>query len=115
MNWFVMVFQAVVYASALLVLRHSLPQLGKTGFSVSTVLLVSLGAALTVASFALWLYILKENSLSVAYPISVGLSLIMTSVGAWWLLSERIAIFQVVGMFVLMVGIVLVSWEYKGP
>jgi drug/metabolite transporter (DMT)-like permease len=108
-----MVLQAIVYASALLVLRFSLPQFNRDGYSVSTIAWISLGAAMTVASFALWLYILRMNSVSVAYPISVGLSMILVSIGAWVFLDERISQLQILGMLLLFAGVVLVSWDYK--
>jgi drug/metabolite transporter (DMT)-like permease len=113
MNWVMMFVQAIVYASALLVLRFSLPQFNKDGYSLTTLVWISLGALMTVASFALWLYILRTNSVSVAYPISVGASMILVSIGAWVFLDERISGIQTLGMVLLFVGVVLVSWGYK--
>jgi drug/metabolite transporter (DMT)-like permease len=114
-NWVIMVSQAIVYASALLILRFSLPLVTKEGYSLSTVLWITLGGIMTVASFALWIYILRTNSVSVAYPITVGISLIFVSVGAWMFLREEISSIQIFGMFLLFVGVVLVSWNYKAP
>jgi multidrug transporter EmrE-like cation transporter len=68
---------------------------------------------MTVASFALWLYILRTNSVSVAYPISVGTSMILVSLGAWVFLNEQISNMQILGMALLFAGVVLVSWGYK--
>ena len=108
-----MLLQAIVYASALLVLRFSLPQFNKDGYAFSTIVWISLGATMTVASFALWLYILRTNSVSVAYPISVGTSMILVSLGAWVFLNEQISQMQILGMALLFAGVVLVSWGYK--
>ena len=115
MNWVLLVSQAVIYASAILILRFSLPQVSKEGYSVSALLWIGLGGLLTVASFALWLYILRTTSASVAYPMSVGMSLVFVSVGAWMFLREEISLIQVFGMFVLFAGVILVSWNYKTP
>lgn len=108
-----MFLQAFVYASGLLVLRFSLPQFNKDGYSFSAIIWISVGAVMTVASFALWLYILRTNSVSVAYPISVGASMILVSIGAWIFLNEQISHLQIIGMLLLFAGVILVSWGYK--
>ena len=44
--------------------------------------LVALGAALYICSFLLWLAILTRNELSVAYPVAIALTLVLSTLAS---------------------------------
>ncbi len=113
MNWFLLVTQAFISAGGVLLLRASLPDISKNGFSLGDIILPSIGAFLYLASFVIWLYILSENSVSIAYPISIGATLGFVAVGAAVFLDERITVVQIAGMLLLLAGLFLISWSYK--
>jgi len=114
MNWFLLLTQAFISAGGVLLLRASLPDLSKNGISLGTIILPSIGAVLYLSSFIIWLYILSRNSVSVAYPISIGATLGFVAIGALVFLGERISFVQIVGMAFLLGGIFLISWNYRG-
>jgi multidrug transporter EmrE-like cation transporter len=103
MNWFLLATQALISAGGVLLLRASLPDISKNGLSLGNLILPSVGAFLYLASFVIWLYILSENSVSVAYPISIGATLGFVALGA--------VIFL---MILLLTGLFLISSNYKG-
>lgn len=113
MNWFLLLTQAFISAGGVLLLRASLPDLSNSGVSLGNIVLPSIGAILYLSSFIIWLYILSRNSVSVAYPISIGATLGFVAIGASVFLGERVSFLQIVGMMLLLSGIFLISWNYR--
>jgi multidrug transporter EmrE-like cation transporter len=66
------------------------------------------GAGLYIASFLVWMVILTRNELTVAYPIAVGLTLVVSTIGAVALLGEAVSSIRIAGMFLIVFGIALV-------
>ena len=56
----------------------------------------------------IWVKILTQMKLSVAYPI-LSISYILTSVGAYYIFKEKLTILNLVGIFFIMVGVSFVS------
>jgi multidrug transporter EmrE-like cation transporter len=55
-----------------------------------------------------WVQILTKMKLSVAYPI-LSVSYIITAIGAFYLFSERLSNFNLIGILLIMIGVSLVS------
>lgn len=70
---------------------------------------VGLGAALYIASFALWLAILTRSELSIAYPIAIGLTLVFSSAASWLILNEAISAMRLGGILLIFAGIIVVT------
>jgi multidrug transporter EmrE-like cation transporter len=107
-------FLYFVYAAAsvsgLILIKASIPNakalfLDQRTFLNVPVLLIILGGMLYVASFSVWMIILSRNDLSTAYPIAVGITIVMTMVGAGTILSESLTLGRIVGSMVVFFGI----------
>jgi multidrug transporter EmrE-like cation transporter len=72
-------------------------------------ILIIVGGALYVTSFAVWLFILARYELSLAYPIAIGLTLIFSSLASSLLLGESLSIMRIIGIGVVFVGVWLVA------
>src|SRR3954471_24137358 len=106
-------FLYFVYATAsvsgLILIKASIPAakallFNQRNYLNTPVLLIFLGGMLYVASFSIWMIILSRNDLSVAYPIAVGITIVMTIVGAGIILSENITFGRIVGSIVVFLG-----------
>ncbi len=74
----------------------------------STFVWITFGSLLYLASFAVWLLILRNFPLVTAYPLAVGLTLCGTSIVSWFLLHERLTAGKVAGIFLIIVGAVFI-------
>jgi len=68
-----------------------------------------LGLVATALAALIWLRVLSVAEVSTCYPILVGLTFVMVSVGAVLLLRESISFLKIVGIAVILAGIVLVA------
>lgn len=66
------------------------------------------GFSLYVVSFGLWMLILVKTPLSYAYPISIGITLLVTSFLAVLFLSEVIGLARGIGMLAILIGVVII-------
>lgn len=66
------------------------------------------GGILYGIGFLIWLYILKNNSLSLAFPIASGMLIIVTQVIGTCLLKENISLNNVIGSLFLIIGICII-------
>ncbi len=71
------------------------------------------GFCLYVISFAVWLRIMSRLPISTAYPISIGLTMVMTTTGAVLLLGERLGPLKLAGLLFIFIGCVSLSWESR--
>ena len=69
---------------------------------------VLLGSGLYTGSVFFWVYALTKTDLSFAYPF-VSLSYVLIIVASKFLLGETVSIVRWIGVFVICVGIVLLS------
>ena len=60
-----------------------------------------------IATFS-WVKILTQMKISVAYPI-LSISYILTAIGAYYIFQERLSLLNMVGIFLIMVGVSLIS------
>lgn len=70
--------------------------------------LAGAGVGLYMASFSVWMILLMRQEVSVAYPVSIGLTLLFLSLGSTLILGERLSPARVGGMVLILTGVVLV-------
>lgn len=68
-----------------------------------------LGLFLFILSQIIWLYIIASQKLSIAYPLQVGLSLILFSVVAHFIFKEEMNLKQTVALCIIFFGIILLK------
>lgn len=74
-------------------------------YLVDPVILSAYAAAL-LASFA-WLFVVTKLSLTVAFPVYIGVTFSMVVFGGWFFLSEPITTTKIVAILLIFSGIVL--------
>lgn len=57
----------------------------------------------------LWVYILTSFKLSVVYPVTIGLSYVLTLAGAYFIFGEPLGFLGGVGIMLILVGIIFVA------
>jgi len=62
--------------------------------------------AALIASFG-WLYVVTKLPLTVAFPVYIGITIVMVSLGGWWFLSETLTATKIVAVMLIMGGIIL--------
>lgn len=65
------------------------------------------GMALYVAGFLLWLFLLKRQDLTVAYPAAVGALIVVTTIGGTLFLGEHFTLLRSGGISLVVAGIAL--------
>ncbi|HMP85565.1 MAG TPA: EamA family transporter [Candidatus Paceibacterota bacterium] len=55
-----------------------------------------------------WVKILAQMKISIAYPL-LSISYILTAIGAYYLFEERLSAINILGIFVIMIGVSLIS------
>ena len=108
-----LVAYGVTSAIALVVLRHFLPvakqALANSAWLSSPVLFAGFGAMLYIASFGLWLGVLARTPVTIAYPIAIGLSMVLTTIGAVLILGESFRPVQALAMAMVLAGVALLA------
>ncbi len=66
------------------------------------------GGSMLIISFSLWLYLISRINLNVIYAVSASLTLIAVVVISFFLFKENLNFLQIVGIFVIVIGIFLV-------
>jgi multidrug transporter EmrE-like cation transporter len=79
-----------------------------TGFNGLTSPLVWWAILLIIASFISWLYVLRYVPLSVAYPLSRVVD-VLVPLGCWFFLSEQISALRWCGIALVVTGLGLVA------
>lgn len=109
--WALVLIQAAASGLGVLSLRFAGSRLQDNSFSwePTTVLSGLLGVILYGSSFVLWIFILSVSQASYAFPISIGISLGVTTIGAVSLLGERITGLQGLGIALLLLSVAMIS------
>ena len=109
MNYLLFVVQAAISAAGVLILRASLD-----GFTFRSSITnvreigpILLGILLYGLSFLMWLAILSRTNVSIAYPITIGLTLVFTLLGARIFLNETLSIQAAIGVTLITIGVVV--------
>lgn len=114
-----LVVTAVLTMGANLLMRHGLVSAG--GFSLATrppwktVLILAAQPTFVIGVVAygiaavVWIHVLSTAEVTVAYPILVGLTFALVSVGGYLWLGESMPAGKVIGLLVILLGIVIVG------
>ena len=111
------VIETLLVVVAQLMLRHGALKLEMPMLSSSIILetvqnvWIMSGLALHGVSFFLYVIILSRLRLNVFYPIATSASLVLITVLSVLILKEKMTAVQSVGIFIIMVGMVLVFVE----
>ena len=105
-------------ASAQLLLKAGMTQIGHFAFSGANILPISLKVLQTptilgglfayVVSVGVWLLVLSRVNVSYAYPM-LSIGYVVNAVAAYYLFGEDISIIRMTGIFVIIAGVYLVS------
>jgi multidrug transporter EmrE-like cation transporter len=79
-----------------------------TGLTTLGSPLVWLGMIFVMLSFVTWLYVLKHLPLSVAYPASQVVH-VLVPLASWWFLGEAIGTIRWCGIALVIVGLAVVA------
>lgn len=79
-----------------------------TGLTTLASPLVWLGMLFTILSFITWLYALKHLPLSVAFPASQSVH-VLIPLSSWWILGEHIGPIRWAGILLVLCGLALVA------
>lgn len=97
---------------AILMLRKSgaglTLSLDSESFQRGPILLLATAGVLYVASFGLWALILSRSEVTVAYPVCFGLTLVISTLLAIFLLNETMTVLKFAGMALIFAGALLV-------
>ncbi len=113
--WFQIVFSTLAVACAELFLKRGAvaarplsAALNWTGVSGLTSPLVWIGIVLVAISFASWLYVLRFLPLSIAFPLSQSVH-VLVPIGSWIFLGELISSRRWAGIALVAIGIFSVA------
>ena len=87
---------------------HLSPEWAWTGLTGLASPLVWLGIMFLILSFVTWLYVLKHLPLSVAFPLSQAVH-IMVPLASWLVLGERISQLRWGGIALVLLGLAVVA------
>lgn len=110
---------ALLQVSGNLLLRAGVVGAGGLSLNLSTLLadlrrlllnpVFDVGVFLYGAASVVWFGVVSSESLSSSYPLLVALSFLLVTAGAVVLFQETVSAQKVVGLFVLLVGILMVA------
>jgi multidrug transporter EmrE-like cation transporter len=105
-------------AGAQLLLKAGMTRIGHFDFSFANIIPISVkvmgnppilaGLCAYVISVGVWLLVLSRVQVSFAYPM-LSIGYIVNAVAAYYLFGEDISLLQIVGIFVIISGVYLVS------
>lgn len=102
----------VTSVAGLTILRRYLPEVSVSGAMFRSLSLahfwIMLGGLLYVASFAVWMLVLRTVPLAQAYTTAVSLTICATVLVARFVLNEPISPQQLLGIVIIIAGVFLV-------
>ncbi len=87
---------------------HVAPEWGWTGVAGLASPMVWLGIVFLILSFVTWLYVLKHLPLSLAFPVSQVVH-VMVPLGSWLVLGEWISPTRWCGIALVLIGLAIVA------
>lgn len=110
MPFVIIVLQAVISAAGVLLIRSAALSF-ETAKSFTGPVLVNgiLGILAYGTSFILWVLILGKFHVAYAFPITIGISLLVTTLGAYLLFGEIISLIQSIGLVLLVVAVAMIG------
>jgi multidrug transporter EmrE-like cation transporter len=107
--WALLAIQALVSTAGVTLLKIFMPSRGFTSQPIGVWLGLSSGAVLYATSFLLWIFLLSKLPLTYAYPISIGISLLTTTLIGLFFLKEQLSGPAIAGLLLLPIALVLLS------
>lgn len=108
----------LINVTAQLLLKLGMQKIGYFEFTAANIVPVGLQVAKSipiiigiggyVLSVIVWMMVLSRADVSMAYPLS-SLAYIFVALAAWWLLDENLSAMRVIGIFIIIFGVFLVS------
>lgn len=119
MNVLSLILLAVlINTAAQLLLKQGMVRIGHFEFAMNNFFPIATKVAINpyiltglvcyVSSVAVWLLVLSRTDVSYAYPM-MSLGYIATALAAYWLLNEPLTFIRIAGIFVIMVGVFLIT------
>lgn len=116
-TWIVLFAAVLLNAGAQLLLKAGTTSLGELASEqgpIHTVMrvlfqpFVLAGLVAYVVSAALWIVVLSQMPVSVAYPM-LSIGYVLNAVAAYYLFGESLTVLKIVGIGVIVIGVVLVA------
>ena len=109
MNYLLFLMQAVISAAGVLILRANLDgfTFRSSVTNIREIGPILLGVFVYGLSFLMWLAILSRTNVSIAYPITIGLTLVFTLLGARIFLNETLSMQAAIGVTLITVGVLI--------
>lgn len=111
-------FGVLLNAGAQLLLKAGMSQIGHFEFRFENIIPIGVkvianppilaGLCAYVVSVAVWLLVLSRVQVSFAYPM-LSIGYIVNAVAAYYLFGEDLSLLQIVGIFIIISGVYLVS------
>lgn len=108
MKFIIAVLYMLLASSSLVFMKRNFPQ-KFDGFHSIIPMIVPISGY--VLSFLLWLIILSKFKLVQVYPVAVGMTLILTAIGSYFFLDEKLTAPNIVGIGVIIIGVILVTYK----
>lgn len=112
MSIFIIVSYIVLTVSGVLLMRcgatyDKVASLMILGYKINVITI--LGILCYGFSFMLWIYLLQKYEISKILPFTVGISNVITILGACFLLGESISILKGIGVAVIIAGLIIIN------
>lgn len=69
------------------------------------------GYIATLAGSFLWLFVISKITLSIGFPIYIGITFLLVIVGSWLILHESMTLIKLIAVLLILVGITLGAIE----
>ncbi len=81
----------------------------KGNFQIQISFIILLGIVFYLLSFILWMFILQLFNLTYISPVAYGITYIFIMIFSFIFLNERISKEQIIGVFLIIIGILIAS------
>jgi multidrug transporter EmrE-like cation transporter len=118
MMYLLILFGVLLNASAQLLLKAGMNQIGHFEFSLANVVPIGVKVMLNlpimtglfayVVSVGVWLLVLSRVPVSFAYPM-LSIGYVVNAIAAYYLFGENLSIIRIMGISIIIFGVYLVS------
>jgi len=117
LNYLVIILSVLLNAAAQLFLKNGSevlndPNIYNNVFSLFSKIFfnpsIISGLACYAISILLWIYALSKVEVSIAYPM-ISIGFIVNAIAAWYLFSEPLGFFKLIGIFFIIIGVFIIS------
>ena len=113
------VIAALMTVSSNLMLRAGITRAGGFAISLSTIgedlidlarqPLVVVGVVFYALAALVWFRVISTENLNTSYPVLVGLTFTLVTIGATFLFREPMSVLKVIGLGLIFIGILVIS------